>query len=102
MLPEPTFNSYLMLSTVLLSVGLAGVFLQRTAVGMLLSVQVMVGGITLAFTAGDRYFARTDGQILSVVVIAATLVHLALVVALSATDARHRHRYRRGSGDGRT
>jgi NADH:ubiquinone oxidoreductase subunit K len=100
MLPEPTFNSYLMLSTVLLSVGLAGVFLQRTAVGMLLSVQVMVGGVTLAFTAGDRYFAHTDGQVFSVVVITLTLVQLALVLALSVTHARHRHG--RGSGGGRT
>ena len=54
MLPEPTFNSYLMLSAVLLSVGLAGVFLRPTPVGKLLSVQVMLGGIALAAPRARR------------------------------------------------
>jgi len=90
MLPEPTFNSYLMLSAVLLSVGLAGVFLRRTPVGMLLSVQVMLGGVTLAFTAGDRYFAHADGQIVGVVVMATTLAQVAVGLALVVSLARHR------------
>ena len=74
----------------LLSVGLAGVFLRRTPVGMLLSVQVMLGGVSLAFTAGDRYFANADGQILGVVVMATTLAQVALGLALVVRVARHR------------
>ena len=88
-MPEPTFNSYLMLSAVLLSVGLAGVFLRPTPVGKLLSVQVMLGGIALASTAGDRYFGQADGQIVSVVVIATTLAQVALSLVVIACRARH-------------
>ena len=45
MLPEPTFNSYLMLSAVLFAIGTAGVFLRRNLITILLSVGSTFGAM---------------------------------------------------------
>ncbi len=84
MLPEPTFNSYLMLAAVLFSIGAAGVFLRRTLVTVLLSVDVMFAGVSLTFVAADRYLGRVDGQISAVVVmvVAACQAGVGLAVAI--------------------
>ncbi|MCC7042569.1 MAG: NADH-quinone oxidoreductase subunit NuoK [Acidobacteria bacterium] len=68
MLPEPTLNSYLMLGAVLFAIGAAGVFLRRSLVTVLLSIEVMLAGVGVTFVAADRYLGRVDGQILAVVV----------------------------------
>jgi NADH-quinone oxidoreductase subunit K len=84
MLPEPTLNSYLMLGAVLFAIGAAGVFLRRSLVTVLLSIDVMLAGVGLTLVAGDRYLGRIDGQILAVIVIvvAACQATVGLGVAL--------------------
>ena len=86
MLPEPTFNSYLILSAVLFSIGTAGVFLRRNLITILLSIEVMLNAVNLTFIAVDRYRGTVDGQIIVffVVTVAAAeaAVGLAIVIAL--------------------
>jgi len=86
MLPEPTFNSYLMLSAVLFTIGTAGVFLRRNLITILLSVEVMLNAVNLTFVAADRYHRAVDGQIISFFVMtvaaAEAAVGLAIVIAL--------------------
>lgn len=86
MLPEPTLNSYLMLSAVLFAIGTAGVFLRRNIITLLLSVEVMLNAANLAFVAVDRFRGQVDGQIIVffVVTVAAAeaAVGLAIVIAL--------------------
>jgi NADH-quinone oxidoreductase subunit K len=85
-LPEPTLNSYLMLSAVLFAIGTAGVFLRRNIITLLLSVEVMLNAANLAFVAVDRFRGQVDGQIIVffVVTVAAAeaAVGLAIVIAL--------------------
>src|SRR5207344_65018 len=64
MLPEPTLNSYLMLSAVLFAIGTAGVFLRRNIITILLSVEVMLNAVNLTFVAVDRFRGLIDGQII--------------------------------------
>src|SRR5512141_1782627 len=64
MLPEPTLNSYLMLSAVLFAIGTAGVFLRRNIITILLSIEVMLNAVNLTFVAADRYLNLIDGQII--------------------------------------
>ena len=80
MLPEPTLNSYLMLSAVLFAIGTAGVFLRRNIITILLSVEVMLNAVNLTFVAVDRYRGLIDGQI---------IVFFVMTVA-AAEAARHR------------
>jgi NADH-quinone oxidoreductase subunit K len=86
MLPEPTFNSYLMLSAVLFAIGTAGVFLRRNLITILLSVEVMLNAVNLTFVAADRFYHRIDGQIIvffvMTVAAAEAAVGLAIVIAL--------------------
>ena len=86
MLPEPTLNSYLMLSAVLFAIGTAGVFLRRNIITILLSVEVMLNAVNLTFIAVDRFRGLADGQITVFFVItvaaAEAAVGLAIVIAL--------------------
>ena len=86
MLPEPTLNSYLMLSAVLFAIGTAGVFLRRNVITILLSVEVMLNAVNLTFVAVDRFRGLIDGQIIvffvMTVAAAYAAVGLALVMAL--------------------
>lgn len=86
MLPEPTLNSYLMLSAVLFAIGTAGVFLRRNIITILLSVEVMLNAVNLTFVAADRFLNLVDGQIIvffvMTVAAAEAAVGLAIVIAL--------------------
>jgi NADH-quinone oxidoreductase subunit K len=85
-LPEPTLAHYLILSAVLFSIGTAGVFLRRNLITILLSVEVMLNAVNLAFIAADKFRGSMDGQIIVFFVItvaaAEAAVGLAIVIAL--------------------
>jgi NADH-quinone oxidoreductase subunit K len=85
-MPEPTLNSYLMLSAVLFAIGTAGIFLRRNLITILLSIEIMLNAVNLTFVAVDRYLGTNDGQIIvffvMTVAAAEAAVGLALVIAL--------------------
>ncbi len=85
-MPEPTLNSYLMLSAVLFAIGTAGVFLRRNLITILLSIEIMLNAVNLTFVAVDRYLGAADGQIIvffvMTVAAAEAAVGLAIVIAL--------------------
>ena len=86
MFPEPTLNSYLMLSAVLFAIGTAGVFLRRNLITILLSIEIMLNAVNLTFVAVDRYLGSVDGQIIvffvMTVAAAEAAVGLAIIIAL--------------------
>jgi NADH-quinone oxidoreductase subunit K len=77
---------YLALSAVLFAIGAAGVVLRRSVITMLLSVEVMLNAVNLAFIAFGRNLGSVDGQIIVffVVTVAAAeaAVGLAIVIAM--------------------
>jgi len=85
-MPEPTLNSYLLLSAMLFAIGTAGVFLRRNLITILLSIEVMLNAVNLTFIAFGRFLGSSDGQIIVFFVItvaaAEAAVGLALVIAL--------------------
>jgi NADH-quinone oxidoreductase subunit K len=85
-MPEPTLNSYLMLSAVLFAIGTAGVFLRRNLITLLLSIEIMLNAVNLTFVAVGRYLGLVDGQVIvffvMTVAAAEAAVGLALVIAL--------------------
>jgi NADH-quinone oxidoreductase subunit K len=90
MLPEPTLNSYLMLSAVLFAIGTAGVFLRRNIITLLLSVEVMLNAVNLTFVAADRYYHSVDGQIVVFFVMAVAAAEAAVGLAIVIALFRHR------------
>jgi len=89
-MPEPTLNSYLMLSAVLFSIGTAGVFLRRNLITILLSVEVMLNAVNLTFVAADRFSQTVDGQIIVFFVMTVAAAEAAVGLAIIIALFRHR------------
>ena len=90
MIPEPTLNSYLVLSAVLFSIGTAGVFLRRNLITILLAIEVMLNAVNLMFVAVDRFLGTVDGQI--IVFFVMTVAAAEAAVGLAVVIALFRHR----------
>ena len=89
-MPEPTLNSYLLLSAVLFAIGTAGVFLRRSLITILLSVEVMLNAVNLTFIAVDRFRGTVDGQIIVFFVITVAAAEAAVGLAILIALFRHR------------
>jgi NADH-quinone oxidoreductase subunit K len=90
MLPEPTFNSYLMLSAVLFAIGTAGVFLRRNLITILLSIEVMLNAVNVTFVAAGRFYHSVEGQIIVFFVMTVAAAEAAVGLAIVIALFRHR------------
>ena len=83
----PSVAWYLAVSGFLFGTGALGVLLRRSPLIVLLSLEIMLTGATLALIGFSRHWARGDGQIfaLAVMAIAASevVVGLGLIVAMA-------------------
>ena len=89
-MPEPTLNSYLMLSGALFAIGTAGVFLRRNLITILLSIEIMLNAVNLTFVAVDRYLGSVDGQIIVFFVMTVAAAEAAVGLAIVIGLFRHR------------
>ena len=89
-MPEPTLNSFLLLSAVLFAIGTAGVFLRRNLITILLSIEVMLNAVNLTFVAVDRFRGTVDGQIIVFFVITVAAAEAAVGLAILIALFRHR------------
>src|SRR5438445_8045006 len=83
----PSIAWYLGVAAFLFATGALGVLLRRNPLIVLLSLEIMLNGANLALIAFSRTFARGDGQIfaLAVMAVAASevVVGLGLIVAMA-------------------
>jgi NADH-quinone oxidoreductase subunit K len=88
----PTVNHYLMLSAVLFTIGTAGVFVRRNLITILLSIEIMLNAVNLAFVAFGRAMGTADGQIIVffVMTVAAAEVAVGLAIIVAIFRARFR------------
>ena len=89
-MPEPTLNSFLILSAVLFSIGTAGVFLRRNLITILLSIEIMLNAVNLTFVAVDRFLGTVDGQIIVFFVMTVAAAEAAVGLAIVIASFRHR------------
>jgi NADH-quinone oxidoreductase subunit K len=85
-----TLNHYLLLSAVLFSIGVAGVFLRKNVITVLLSIEIMLNAVNLTFIAAGRQFASVDGQIIVFFVITVAAAEAAVGLGLVIALFRHR------------
>ncbi len=82
----PQLTDYLVLSGILFAIGIAGVFLRRNLITILLSVEIMLNAVNIVFVAAGRYMGTVDGQIIvfyvMTVAAAEAAVGLAIIIAL--------------------
>ena len=90
MVPEPTLNSYLILSAILFAIGTAGVFLRRNLITILLSIEVMLNAVNLTFVAVDKFLGTVDGQIIVFFVMTVAAAEAAVGLAIIIALFRHR------------
>ena len=79
---------YLILSAILFSIGLYGVFAKRNAVVILMSIEIMLNAVNIAMVAFSRYIVplALTGQVFAifimVVAAAEVAVGLAIIIAI--------------------
>ena len=81
---------YLILSAVLFATGTMGVFLRRNVITVLLSIEVMLNAVNLAFIAFGRTQGSVDGQIIMFFVVTVAAAEAAVGLALVIALFRHR------------
>jgi NADH-quinone oxidoreductase subunit K len=78
--------NYIVLASILFSIGAAAVVLRRNAIIAFMGVELMLNAANLVFVAFSRSFNTVDGQVLAffvmVVAAAEVVVGLAIIVAL--------------------
>jgi len=83
----PGIGSWILLSSALFCIGLAGVMLRRNPLVILLSLEIMLNAGNLLLVAGSRYVGGNDGHVLALTVMAVAaaevVVGLGLIVALA-------------------
>ena len=83
-------QAYLVLGAFLFSLGALGVVLRTNALGMLVSVELMLNAVNVTFVAAAREFGELDGQAIAFVVIAVAAAEVAVGLAIVIDLARRR------------
>jgi NADH-quinone oxidoreductase subunit K len=87
---DVTLNHYLVLSAILFAIGTTGVFLRRNVITVLLSIEIMLNAVNLAFIAAGRQHGSVDGQVIVFFVMTVAAAEAAVGLALVIALFRHR------------
>jgi NADH-quinone oxidoreductase subunit K len=80
-----SLHHYLILSTILFTIGVIGVLIRRNALMILLALEIMLNSVNLSFVAFSRYTGNLNGQIFVffIITIAAAEVAVGLAVLIA-------------------
>jgi len=83
---------WLLLSTVLFSIGTYGLLTRRNAVAILMAVELMLNSAALNFVIFNRFFAphQVDGHIMAIFVIAVAAAEVVVGMAIFVALFRYR------------
>ena len=85
-----SIGHYLVLSGLLFAIGTAGVFLRRNVITLLLSIEIMLNAVNLAFVAFGRQQGAVDGQIITFFVMTVAAAEAAVGLAIILLVFRHK------------
>jgi NADH-quinone oxidoreductase subunit K len=85
MFTDISLNHYLVLSSVLFVIGMAGVLLRRNVIVILMSVELMLNAVNISFIAFSKYTQNVDGQIMVFFVMTIAAAEAAVGLALAVT-----------------
>ncbi|HWK54118.1 MAG TPA: NADH-quinone oxidoreductase subunit NuoK [Hyphomicrobiales bacterium] len=72
----------LLLAAVLFTLGLLGVLTRRNMVFVLMSLEIMLNAVALAFITGGARWANADGQIMFIMIISLAAAEVAVGLGL--------------------
>lgn len=84
-LTKITLQHYLILSSIMFIIGMAGVLLRRNVIVIMMSIELMLNAVNLAFIAFGKYSGRMDGQIMVFFVMTIAAAEAAVGLALAVT-----------------
>lgn len=93
MFSTPTITHWLTLSALLFSIGLYGILTRRNAIGILLSIELMLNSAVLNIVIFNRFVASddVDGQVLALFIIGVAAAEAVVALAIFVSFYRHRH-----------
>jgi NADH-quinone oxidoreductase subunit K len=86
----PGIPWYLAISSILFSIGVAGVLLRRSPLIVLLSLEIMLNGANLALIAFSRHHGEASGQVFALAVMAVAAAEVCVGLGLIVAMARRR------------
>lgn len=88
----PTVFQWLVVSTLLFSIGIYGVLTRRNAIGVLMAVELLLNSGALNFVLFARYVApgAVDGQIMAIFIIAVAAAEVVAGMAIFVTLFKNR------------
>ena len=81
----------LVLAGVLFCIGLFGVMVRRNTVFILMSLELMLNAVALAFIAAGAYWQQSDGQIMFLLILTLAAAEVAVALALVLHAYRQYH-----------
>lgn len=85
-------QEFLILATLLFSIGLYGALTKRNAIIILISIELMLNAVNIALVAFSRYVTpiALTGQVFSIFIIVVAAAEVALGLAIIISIYRHR------------
>ena len=90
MYPPIPLSWYLIVSAILFGLGIVGVLLRKNSIIVLMSIELMLNAVNLAFIVFARHVGNADGQVIVFVVMAVAAAEAAVGLALFVTLYRHK------------
>lgn len=81
----------LLLASLLFAIGLFGVMARRNTVFILMSLELMLNAVALAFIAAGAHWQQTDGQIMFLLILTLAGAEVAVALALVLHSYRQHH-----------
>ena len=83
-------SHYLILSALIFSIGVAGVVIRRNLIVILMSIELMLNAVNVAFIAFARSMASMEGQVIVFFVMTVAAVEAVVGLAIIISAFRHR------------
>jgi NAD(P)H-quinone oxidoreductase subunit 4L len=85
-------NHYLILAVLLFAIGLLGALTKRNAIVVLISIELMLNAVNIAFAAFSRYItpAELTGQVFSIFIIVVAAAEVGVGLAFIIAIYRHK------------
>ena len=77
-----TLNVYLILSTILFSIGLIGVIRRKNVLMLFFSTEIMLNAVNIGFVAISKYYNDLSGQVFALFIIAVAASEVAIGLGL--------------------
>lgn len=88
---EVTTSHYIVLSTLLLSVGLVGILTRRNILVLLMSVELILNAVNINLVAFSAALQQVEGQVFSIFVITVAAAEAAVGLGILIALFRNKH-----------